>query len=201
MWTTDVAYIVLRCMAETHIALAWLAKFGKEEHFDTIVEYGLGQDKLLAEHLKAQGADDYSDAKALAQRVEAEIDREKYTALLQVNVGQWWPKSVREMAEECDCLELFALWYQPFAGFVHGTWNTLKRCNLVQCQNPLHNFHMIPAFCHSFMQPLAATRAVTLMADTFQAWSEGLGLPHTEVRCCDSYFAALEAEEPDTEDE
>jgi hypothetical protein len=188
-------------MAETHIALAWLAKYGKEEHFDRIVEFGLGQEKLLAEHLKAQAADEYPDAKGLAQRVEAEIDRAKYTALLQVTVGQWWPKSVREMAEECDCFDLFALWYQPFSGFVHGTGNTLKRCNLVQCQNPLHNSHMIPAFCHSSIQPAAAASAVALMAETFQAWSKGFGLFHTELQCCGSYRAAFESEPTLTEED
>lgn len=148
IWTLDLGRIIQRCMVDTHITLSWLIKEGKQEDYEKFVEFGLGQEKLLMEHLKARL--DESDPKFKEKSAEIEyrknwIDSQLLTNFLPVNVGNWTTKNVHKMAEEAQCMDIYNLSYTPFSNTVHGMWNTLARVNLKFCLNPLHKFHRLPS--------------------------------------------------------
>jgi hypothetical protein len=192
VWAVDIGYILLRCMAETHVAIAWLSRFGQAEHFDKFVEYGLGQDKLLLEHLRSVTPEHASSGwKAGLQQFEEMIARERYPHLLTVDLGQSLPKTVRDMAEECDCRHIFTLKYQPYSGNVHGTWNALRRYHLVPCANPLHGGHRVPQFRYRMGDSWLAVSAVRLLDETFSCWAQGIPLNTGGLACCRRYLAGL----------
>ena len=193
MWVPHVSFVLLRCMAETRIGIEWLARFGSSGDFGKFVEYGLGQDKLLAEHLKAAPDADSPANAELIQRFEQDISSERYPQLLNVDVGDWWPKSVRAMADDCDYGPVFALKYQPFGSYVHGTWNVLPKYNLVRCHNSLHAFHYVPVFGQTALHPRVAESAAVLMRESFHAWAAGLELREQPLRSVDAYLAEIQA--------
>jgi hypothetical protein len=145
MWNEHVAPVILRAMADVHITLAWILKDPLERSRKFIL-YGLGQQKLLLEHRKAQLATDGRDVgnDPIVQATEAWINAQRFEFLTEVNVGSWSEITVREMAEEAGCLDFYRYVYTPFSGAGHSMWNHVSRYNLQVCQNPLHRYHKTP---------------------------------------------------------
>jgi hypothetical protein len=137
-WTPDLAGVLLRAMADVHITLAWIL-LKPEERTRLFVLHGLGQEKLLLEHLKARGIDD-----ATTRSMEAWIDSQRYTWLTEVNVGSWADMSIRDMAEEASLIDFYRLRYSPLSAEAHSMWNHIARFNLRVCENPLHRYHRVP---------------------------------------------------------
>ena len=137
-WTPDLAGVLLRAMADVHITLAWIT-LKPEERSRQFVLHGLGQEKLLLEHLKSRGIDDET-----TRSMEAWIDSQRYTWLTEVNVGNWADLSIRDMADEAKLLDFYRLRYSPLSAEAHSMWNHIARFNLRTCRNPLHRYHRIP---------------------------------------------------------
>mgnify|MGYP001191852851 CR=1 FL=1 len=145
VWNDHTAPIVLRSMADVHIALAWILKdpLARSRQF---ILYGLGQAKLMLEHRKAQLAEDGKvvDDDPAVQASEAWINTQRFTFLTEVDVGSWSELTVREMAKEAGCLDFYRYSYTPFSGAVHSMWQHVSRFNLQMCKNPLHRYHKTP---------------------------------------------------------
>jgi len=142
IWNEHVAPLVLRCMADVYISLAWIL-LDPVERSQKFIVYGLGQEKLLCEHrqeqLRRDGKDPTQDPGIRAQ--EAWIDAQQFTFLTEVNVGSWSGIDTRKMAEEAKCLDFYRYVYSPFSPAVHSTWNHICRFNTQECTNPLHLHH------------------------------------------------------------
>jgi len=178
LWTLDLGRIILRCMVDTHITLAWLIKKGKEEDYDNFIEYGLGQEKLLLEHLKIRIDKSDSEFKNKSDEIEERknwVNSQLLTDFLPVNVGNWITKNVRKMAEEADCIDIYNLSYTPFSTAVHGMWNTLARINLKFCINPLHKFHRIPSLEEPPIYFGIIIQAAEIMGLSFSEWLTSKG--------------------------
>lgn len=178
LWTLDLGRIIQRCMVDTHITLTWLIKEGKQEDFENFIEYGLGQEKLLLEHLKIRL--DEKDPKFNEKSEEIEhrknwIDSQLLTNFLPVNIGNWTKKNVRKMAEEADCMDIYNLSYTPFSNAVHGMWNTLAKINLKFCTNPLHRFHRVPSLGEPPIYFGIIIQSAEIMDLSFKEWAKCKG--------------------------
>jgi len=143
--------ILLRVMIDNYITLAWILKdpAKRSKHY---VLYGLGQDKLFLEHLKAEAKDDKSPGlQELIEAKERWINSQQYSFLTDVNLGSWSGLNTREMAEEADCLDLYRYAYNPFSSCVHNMWSHVGRLNVDQSMNPLHKYLLVP--CDPEMEP------------------------------------------------
>jgi len=175
LWAIDVGRILLRCMVDTHITLTWLARNGTDRDFEHFIEYGLGQEKLALEHLRARLDETDPRTRVLTEQVEEMddwINSQLLMDLLPVNVGSWTKKTVRDMAQECDCLEIYNLAYAPFSSVLHGTWNAIARFNLRICLNPLHKLHRVPSLDEPPLYLGILTQAVELMETASVSGSE-----------------------------
>lgn len=173
LWSVDMARILLRCMVDTHITLAWLATRGAEKDFEQFVEYGLGQEKLLLEHLNSRLDDLDPKSKILREEIEemrSWINSQLITDFLPVNVGSWTKKSVREMADETGSLAIYNLSYTPFSAVVHGMWNAIAKMNLKFCINPLHRLHRVPSLEDPPIYLGAVDQAAEVMDESFRVW-------------------------------
>lgn len=169
-WTPDLAGILLRAMTDVHITLAWIM-LKPEERSRQFVLHGLGQEKLLLEHLKARGIDD-----ELTRSMEAWIDAQRYTWLTEVNVGNWADLSIRDMAEEANLLDFYRLRYSPLSTEAHSMWNHIAKFNLRTCANPLHRYHRIPEVKSFSPNYRVFDSAAEMLAMTFTLVDERLGL-------------------------
>ena len=173
LWSVDIARILLRCMVDTHITLVWLATKGTEKDFEQFVEYGLGQEKLLLEHMNARLDELDPNSAILRKEIEGMrswINSQLITDFLPVNVGSWTKKSVREMAEDTGSLAIYNLSYTPFSSVVHGMWNAIAKINLKFCINPLHRLHRVPSLEEPPIYLEAARHAAQVMDESFHAW-------------------------------
>lgn len=170
LWNPNLAGPLLRAMADVHITLGWIL-LKPEERARQYVLYGLGQEKLLLEHLKARGVDDEA-----TKAMESWIDSQRYTWLTEVNVGSWSENSIRDMAEEAGLLDFYRLRYQPLSTQAHSMWNHVARANLQRCTNPLHRYHAVP-IARDFPPDFHAwDAAAAFAANTFELVDEKLAL-------------------------
>ena len=169
-WTPNLAGTLLRAMADLHITLAWIL-LKPEDRTRQFVLHGLGQEKLLLEHLKSRGIDD-----KMTRSMEAWIDSQRYTWLTEVNVGNWAELSIREMAEEAKLLDFYRLRYSPLSVEAHSMWNHIARFNLRTCENPLHRYHRIPEIRSFSPNYGVLDSAGEMLAMTFALVDERLGL-------------------------
>jgi hypothetical protein len=104
LWIMPISAILVRCMIETQIRLAWLIKRGSDTDFKDYVEYGLGQEKLYIEHLKRLSVEDRLDKQQIIGDIEERekwINAQRFTFLLPVDVGGGNKgKDLRVMADE-----------------------------------------------------------------------------------------------------
>ncbi len=195
LWSFDIGRILLRCMVDTHITLVWLAKCGTEADFRQFIEYGLGQEKLLLEHMSSRLEELDTETPDLQNRIEAMrawIDSQILTDLLPVNVGSWTRKSTRDMAEESDCLDIYNLSYTPLSSVVHGMWNTIGRMNLKFCINPLHRMHRVPALGEPPLYVAIPEHAAQVMDESFRAWEQAKSLTPLKSTSSERFREALE---------
>jgi len=177
LWCLDLGGIMLRCMADTHITLAWLARRGTPEDFKKYILYGLGQEKLYYEHAKTHQDEisnlDSGDEENI-DALKEWIDTQRRTELLPVDLGNWSGKNTRQLALEADCDELHKLVYTPMSCTVHGMWNSLARWNLRVCSNPLHGIHRIPHLEPRSLMLDIPPAAANLMENSSVEWKKAM---------------------------
>lgn len=169
-------------MTDVHITLAWILK-DSVERSRKFVLYGLGQQKLILEHRKAALTSDGKDPTQdpMVKAFEAQLNAQRFDWLTEVNVGSWSEASVREMAEEAGCLDLYRYAYTPFSAATHSMWPHISRLNLDACENPLHRYHKVPVDPDCAPDPDFLYRAAKYVEKSFnlfdQTFSIQSGMP------------------------
>jgi len=145
IWTDDIAPIILRCLADNYINLAWILE-NPVERSKLFIIHGLGQEKLANEHRKQQLRNDGQNPEddELVRDTENWISSQQYSFITEVNFGSWSGISTRKMAEEAGCMDFYNYVYQPFTTTSHNMWNHIAKFNLKLSTNPLHKFLKIP---------------------------------------------------------
>lgn len=140
LWNGHSAPLFLRAMADVHITLSWIlldAKTRARQYID----HGLGQAVLELEHRKKrlESADEDSKEmlKQAIQAQEAWINAQRWNFLVEVNIGAWSGKTVREMAEEGGIIDFYNYIYTPFSQCAHSTWYHVGRYNSHPSESPL----------------------------------------------------------------
>jgi hypothetical protein len=177
IWNGHIAPLVLRSMTDVYITFAWIWLSPLERSRQFIL-YGLGQEKLHLEHLKAdverKSGDPSTDPMVTA--LERWLNAQRFTFLTEVNVGSWSGTDTRKMAEEADCLDLYRFAYAPFSQATHSMWPHLLKYNLTHCTNPLHRYHRVPAQAEMGVDPDYLYRAAKYVRKTFRLFDKQTGV-------------------------
>ncbi len=82
--------------------------------------------------------------------------------LLDIELGNWTKKSVRELAFAAGLEKQYRLVYDPASADIHGTWMSLANSNLTWCALPLHRYHRIPGIYEPpiFLETLVACQEI-----------------------------------------
>lgn len=187
MWSYDVGCIILRCMSDTQVTLAWFDRVGEQEDYQSFIEYGLGQEKLYLEH-SGEFFDQYEgDAKGIdakMERLEKNLEEQRASHLLPVDVGGW-NKDTRSMAQEADCEDMYNLRFSRYSSTVHGTWNALEQQYLVKCHNPLHSYHRIPDFRGPARVPFTIVEVGNIMNRSLDSWASARNVDLNDAEIID----------------
>lgn len=142
LWDYHSGPLFLRAMTDCYITVAWILKdpLTRARQF---MSYGLGQEKLHIEHLKAEHEElEAGEEKERLQQVidirTAWANSHRYTFLQEVDIGSWSGITTRKMAEEADCLSLYTFSYTPWSNAAHGSWNHVGRFDSKRSEDSLH---------------------------------------------------------------
>jgi len=140
LWNWHAAPLFLRAMTDVHITLSWIL-LDPKTRARQYIDYGLGQAVLELEHRKKQleTAQEHSkeDLNRMIRAHESWINMQRWSFLVEVNVGAWSGKNTREMAEESGILEFYNYVYTPFSQCAHSTWYHVGRFNSAPSESPL----------------------------------------------------------------
>jgi hypothetical protein len=194
IWNGHVAPLVLRAMADVHIAMTWVL-LDPGDRSRQFIHYGLGQEKLILEHRRAdletrearEGELEYLSA------MEEWINRQRATFLTDINLGSWSGLSTRTMAEEAGCTDFYSYVYTPFSACTHSMWHHVAKYNLKECTNPLHRFHSIPHVADLHFDPHYLYLAAKYLQKTFAAFDRAIGTRPESQSAFDLLCSELDA--------
>jgi hypothetical protein len=175
IWTGHVAPLILRSMTDTHITLAWIL-CDPSERAKKYILYGLGQEKLHIEHLKAGAEQDDEQVQKLIEMKESWLNSQRRDFMTEVNVGNWAGLNTRQMAQESGCEGLYKFAYTPFSGVAHNMWQHVSIYNLKPCSNPMHKYHKVPTILEAPMDPDYVYRSAKYVDRTYEAIDEKYNL-------------------------
>lgn len=146
IWNGHIAPIIMRSLVDNYINFAWIME-EPVERARKFIYFGLGQEKLQLEHRKndMKNREPNEQEKLMIEATESWINQQRFTFLTEVSLKNWSELSVRQMAEQADCIDLYNYVYQPFSCAAHNMWNHIAKYNLVESDNPLHKFFRKPA--------------------------------------------------------
>ena len=145
IWNGHIAPLILRTMTDNYINIAWIL-MEPLDRSRKFIRYGLGQEKLMIEHLKTEFENSGKNIKhdPSISRIEDWLNSQRFSFLTEVDVGGWSGIDTRTMAEEAGCLDLYRFAYTPFSAATHNMWHHVGKYNVDICLNPLHGYHRIP---------------------------------------------------------
>lgn len=194
IWNSHLAPLVLRSMTDTYISLGWIL-CDPVDRAQKFILYGLGQEKLEIEHLKArpklEGRLPGDDS--LIKSKEEWLSEQRYEFLTEVNVGSWSGIDTRKMADEAGLLDVYRYDYQPSSGATHSQWHHVGRYNLLTCPNPLHKFHKIPVVPELGADIAFLQRAAEYVQKTFVLFDGKFGVKIETPISLDALIASLDA--------
>ncbi|MEB3414628.1 DUF5677 domain-containing protein [Alteriqipengyuania sp. WL0013] len=143
-WSGHIAPLILRSMIDLLITYRWIA-LEPQSRAAEYVNYGLGSEKLLTAHYQSaleEGGEDES-VRRIAEANLAWIEGQQFQMFVEVNLGSWTGKSIRQMCVETGDEDLYKFSYTPFSAAVHNMWNHVGKWNAKTCTNPMHKQHSI----------------------------------------------------------
>lgn len=176
-WNGHIAPLFLRSMVDAHISLAWVLR-DPEVRATQFILYGLGQEKLILEHLKQHQADAANPDDRMAEMIEVRegwLNSQRHDFMTEVNVGSWSGQNTREMAEEADCSGLYKYAYLPFSGVTHNMWQHIAIYNLKPCTNALHKYHRIPSMDDMPLDPDYVYRSAKYVSRSYELFDSVFG--------------------------
>lgn len=148
IWNPHISPVILRSMTDALITVSWLMKDNYEEKAEGFIKYGLGKEKVLIEHYKAEKTEDDDFKEQYEQMIQYREDwlnGQRYDFLTEVDTSSSWAGvGTRKMAFESNCESLYKFAYEPYSSASHNTWQHISKFNLKHCSNPLHKKHKIP---------------------------------------------------------
>ena len=178
-WNGHIAPVILRCMTDAYITLAWILDDPPDRSIKYI-QYGLGQEKLFIEYLEEElrnNPDGY-DSESMREMIRVRkgwLNSQMAEWATEVNVGSWSGISTREMAKEIGLKSIYRFAYVPFSGPAHNMWQHVGIYNMKPCTNPLHKHHLVPTVRDSPMQPDFMYRSAKYVSLAYELCDAKLG--------------------------
>jgi hypothetical protein len=178
-WAPATASFFVRPLVETRIVSAWLCKKNDRKLIEAYREHGLGNLKLLRDHIKADlGGSGDSDANEFLEYLDDQVNLELDEWAQPVNVGAFTDTTIRKMAIESDLKRLYDLSFVPMSSENHGEWPSVRDKDTTLCHEPLHGGHRVGAFVGSShtIGPQAIATALQVAADGIVAIFDHYGI-------------------------
>ena len=134
--------ILVRTIAEAMVTLHYLTVKDDPTLWLKYRRYGAGQAKLaFLKYLRDAETPDFIDV----EMMERIANEDMWLEFEDIELGNWAGTDLRKMSIEAGCKDVYDNFYDWMSGFSHGHWAAIRDSVFVNCLNPLHRFHRIPA--------------------------------------------------------
>ncbi len=134
--------LLLRSVLEAFITLRYLAHEDKPALWSQYRSYGSGQAKLtFLKNIQFDDAPHFIDIPLM----EFLANEDMWMEFQDVDLGHWANLNLRKMAEAAGAKDTYDKFYDWASGYAHAQWACVRDTVYVNCLNPLHRFHRIPA--------------------------------------------------------
>ena len=179
IWNGHIAPLILRCMTDAYITLAWILG-DPQERSVKYIDHGLGQEKLFIEYLEEElrNNPDQEDAESTREMIRVRkgwLNSQLAEWATEVNVGSWSGISTRDMAKEIGRESIYRFSYVPFSGPAHNMWQHVGIYNMRPCTNPLHKRHLVPKLQSSAWHPDFMYRSAKYLSITYELVDDKMG--------------------------
>lgn len=134
--------IMLRTLFEAFVTLRYLTEKDDPHIWLQYRRYGSGQAKLaFLKNLREEDTPSFVDLKLL----EVLANEDMWMEFQDIDIGHWADLNLRKMAEVGKVKDAYDKYYDLCSGYTHGHWVCVRDTVFVNCLNPLHRFHRVPA--------------------------------------------------------
>lgn len=196
------APLFLRAITDVHITASWIL-LDLEERAKKYIIHGLGEEKLLLEYYKKELEDKPDDPhkEEIQKMIDIKsiwINSQRGEWAVEVNFGHWAQLDTRKMAQEADCEGMYKFSYKPFSQAAHNMWSHTSIYNSIQCKNPLHQYHLVPALLETPLDVDFLYRSCKYVHRLYENYNKRfnvvMDLP-MPLDWWDSYFENINAED------
>ena len=178
LWKEEIGRILLRSALDSYFLLIYFKTKATVDEVGKYIDYGLGKEKLLIEHLKQNAKTDSHKKffEKIAKEFDESLERDINTMFLNVNIGDWKDFSYRDLAIKIDKKGMYDYIYTPLSEVIHGGWASIRKHSLRPCYNPLHKRHKIPNTSQMRYDTLIVYFALKLMIELLIFGNDQLNL-------------------------
>ena len=205
-WNGHSAPLFLRAMTDLSIAFGWILG-DLEERSKKYIMHGLGDEKLLMEQYIQEAEENPNSPNAEDMKKMAEIKRKWINAqrrdfFVEVNLGNWAQLNYRTMATEAGLESLYKFAYKPFSQAAHNMWPHVSIYNCNVCENPLHQYHLVPELFDFELDPDYLYRSCKYVHRVYEALIKKFNLKYDFPLPIDwwtNYFDSIEPNETENQ--
>ncbi len=155
---------MLRSIMEGFVTLHYLSVKDVPKLWLQYRSYGSGQVKLaFLKNLREEDVPAFVDLGLMEQLANEDM----WMEFQDIELGNWADLNLRKMADAGKIKNVYDKYYDWSSGYAHGHWICVRDTVFVNCLNPLHRFHRIPASPKSNMPSILpdACKLVNRMID------------------------------------
>lgn len=140
--------ILFRTMTESYINLKYIMLQEKEipDVYDRFKAYGLGKYKLVMAKLRESKYSVSDDAQLHLKMMELLVNEDMDEAFVDTSFGYFDKTQINKKFISCDEQMLYEIYYEYGTNFTHGFWGAIRESSMLLCDNPTHNYHMVPDY-------------------------------------------------------
>lgn len=132
--------VLIRSLAEICILINFIS-----ENPDAALRYrsyGAGRAKLIVARSEENGE---SPHYLFVEELNAVANERRADMFVDMPIGGFYPKSIRDTAIECGCKNIYDSYYDTGSMYAHAEWGGVATSAVQMCGNPLHLGHYIPS--------------------------------------------------------
>ncbi|PQL20974.1 hypothetical protein VEHSUH05_00665 [Veillonella denticariosi JCM 15641] len=140
--------ILFRTMTESYINLKYIMLQEEEipDVYDRFKAYGIGKYKLVMAKLRESKYSVSDDAQLHLKMMELLVNEDMDEAFVDTSFGYFDKTQINKKFISCDEQMLYEIYYEYGTNFTHGFWGAIRESSMLLCDNPTHNYHMIPDY-------------------------------------------------------
>lgn len=171
--------ILFRTMIESYINLKYIMLQEKEipDVYNRFKAYGVGKYKLIMAKMREDKYSVSDDAQLHQKIMEILVNEEMDEAFVNTSFGYFDKTQINKKFIYCDEQMLYEIYYEYGTNFSHGFWGAIRESSMLICDNPTHNYHMVPDY--NAEQKLRSIQADCdmILRKLFELISEYIELP------------------------